>query len=137
MARIAWGVANAVMLPLFLFSVAVQYNDPDPVRWMSIYGAAAVVCALELWRKTPVWLPALLVLVAVVWAITIGYGAHADAVRHMFDQWEMKNVHVEEAREQYGLTIVAVWMLAVTAAAWRRRRRGAPLVADTGGPPRT
>jgi hypothetical protein len=117
------------MLPLFLFSVAVQYNDPDPIRWMAIYGIAAVVCGLELWRRTPTWLPAVVMLIAVAWAIGIGYGAHADAVRHMFDQWEMKNVHVEEAREQYGLTIVAAWMLAVTIAAWRRARRTGPIAA--------
>ena len=52
-----WTAANALMLPLFVLSVVVQYNDPDPIRWMSIYGAAAVVCGLELRRKTPLWLP--------------------------------------------------------------------------------
>jgi hypothetical protein len=116
------------MLLLFVFSVALQYNDPDPIRWMSIYGAAAVVCGFEMRRKTPLWLPAAIVVIALVWAISIGYGSHADAFRHMMDQWEMKNVHVEETREQYGLTIVAAWMLGVFVAGWlRRRHQGAAL----------
>lgn len=117
-----WTAANGLMLLLFVFSVALQYNDPDPIRWMSIYGVAAVVCGFEMRRRTPLWLPALVMLIAIVWAVSIGYGSHADAFRHMMDQWEMKNVHVEEAREQYGLTIVAVWMLLVLAATWLRRR---------------
>jgi Transmembrane family 220, helix len=127
MKAMLWTAANVIMLPLFLFSVALQYNDPDPIRWMSIYGISAVVCVLEIRRKTPLWLPALVALIAIVWAVSIGYGAHADAFRHMMDQWEMKNVHIEETREQYGLTIVYVWMLAEILAGVLRRRRGRPL----------
>src|SRR6185436_18072219 len=112
---------NAVMLPLFLLSVAVQYNDPDPIRWMAIYGAAAVVCVLEIRRRTPRWLPLVVAGVALAWAILgIGYLSHSDALGQMFAQWEMKNVHVEEERELYGLTIVTAWMLAVAIAVWRR-----------------
>jgi hypothetical protein len=36
----------------------------------------------------------------------------------------MKDVHVEEAREMYGLTIVAVWMIAIATATWLRAKRG-------------
>ena len=42
-ARLAWTLASA----LFVFSAAVQYNDPDPVQWMVVYGAAALLCALR------------------------------------------------------------------------------------------
>jgi hypothetical protein len=120
-----WTAANGVMLLMFLLSVAVQYNDPDPIRWMSVYGAAAVACVLEIRRKTPLWLPLVLALVAFIWALSIGYVSHNDAVAAMFAQWEMKNIHVEETREMYGLTIVWVWMLAVAVAWWVRRTRTA------------
>jgi Transmembrane family 220, helix len=33
-------VINWVMAVLFLFAAVVQYNDPDPVRWMAMYLAA-------------------------------------------------------------------------------------------------
>jgi len=112
------------MLALFLLSVAVQYNDPDPVRWMAIYGAAAIVCVFEIRRRTPLWLPAGVAAIALLWgAIGMGYASHSDALGQMFAHWEMKNIHIEEERELYGLTIVTVWMVAVGIAGWRRRTR--------------
>ena len=51
-------VANWVMLAAFLFSVAVQYNDPDPIRWMLIYGLAALACILKLMGRLNWYLPA-------------------------------------------------------------------------------
>jgi hypothetical protein len=35
-------VANAVMTLLFLVATFVQYNDPDPIRWMAIYGSSGL-----------------------------------------------------------------------------------------------
>ena len=31
---------HVVMALLFCLSIAVQYNDPDPIAWVCIYGAA-------------------------------------------------------------------------------------------------
>jgi hypothetical protein len=76
-----WTVANAIMLLMFVFSAAVQLNDPDPLPWMGIYGAAAAVCALETRRRTPAWAPVALALVALVWAGSIYYRAHRKHVR--------------------------------------------------------
>ncbi|MEO7822999.1 MAG: transmembrane 220 family protein, partial [Gemmatimonadaceae bacterium] len=45
------------MLLMFVFSTAVQLNDPDPLAWMAIYAAAAAVCGLEIRRRGPVWAP--------------------------------------------------------------------------------
>ena len=42
-----WKATNALALAAFLFSVAVQFNDPDPLRWVAVYGAAAIVCLLQ------------------------------------------------------------------------------------------
>ena len=35
------------MAVLFLFAVAVQYNDPDPLRWMVIYESYSNLVALK------------------------------------------------------------------------------------------
>jgi hypothetical protein len=45
----------------------------------------------------------------------------------MLEEFEMKDIRVEESREMYGLLIVAVWMLVVAVVLWRRQRalRGA------------
>ncbi len=35
----------------FIFAGAVQYNDPDPLHWMLIYFASALVCFLYLSKR--------------------------------------------------------------------------------------
>ena len=101
--------ANAVLCVLFLFAVAVQYNDPDPIRWMAMYGSAAVCCLLALIGRLPRILPAAVGLVALVWAVVLG----ASVVRGN------QPLNSEEGRETMGLVIVAFWM-----ALLRSPRRG-------------
>ncbi len=118
MAHSVWIGANILMLLLFVFSVAVQYNDPDPVRWMSIYGLAAVACGFTLAGHTlPWWLTVPVGAVALLWAATIAPRVLGKVpFREMFSAWEMKNIGIEELREMYGLVIVALWMAVLTVA---------------------
>ena len=104
-------VANWVMTAAFLFSVAVQYNDPDPVQWMLIYGLAALACVLRLDGRLRWYLPAAVGATALGWAVSlapdvIGKTSFGD----MFQSFHMINTIVEEAREMGGLLIVAAWM---------------------------
>jgi Transmembrane family 220, helix len=117
-----WTVANAIMLALFALSVVVQYNDPDPIVWMAVYCAAAVLCGLEMRSSTPLWAALALALGALAWAGFIALRVHDVPLGALVAAWEMKDVRIEEAREMYGLTIVGVWMLAVARAAWNRSR---------------
>ncbi len=56
---------------LFLLFAAVQYNDPDPIQWMLLYGGVAVHFALaarnRLYRPA-VWL---WLVTALIWAATL------------------------------------------------------------------
>ena len=119
-------LANWVMTAAFLFSVAVQYNDPDPIRWMSIYGLAALACILKLRDRLRWQFPAVVGAAALGWAASIvprviGQTTFGD----MFQSFHMINPVVEEAREMGGLLIVAVWMgvLVVASKKGRMRRR--------------
>lgn len=118
-----WTAANVVMLAMFAFSVAVQFNDPDPLPWLAIYGAAAIVCGFEIRRKTPLWAPLVVAAIALTWSGWIAARVHDIPIGALFAEWEMKDVGVEEAREMYGLAIVALWMLAIAGGAWARRSR--------------
>lgn len=120
-----WTAANVVMLLMFAFSVVVQFNDPDPLGWMAIYGAAAVACGVEIRRRTPFPAAAAIAALALAWGGIIALRAHDVPIPSLFASWEMQDVRVEEAREMYGLAIIAVWMTAITVASWRRRRRDA------------
>jgi hypothetical protein len=114
------------MLLMFALSGIVQFNDPDPSRWIAIYAAAAIVSGLEVTRRAGLALSALTAAVAFVWAATIAPRV-IGKVRFgdMFQEFEMRDVGVEESREMYGLLLVALWMSAVALAAWRRRVRSA------------
>lgn len=125
----AWTAANVVMLLLFGLSVLVQVNDPDPLPWMAIYGAAAIVCRLETLHSTPWWAACGVGVLALIWAATIAPRVLGIVpFTSMFQQFEMKDIGVEESREMYGLLIIALWMLAVEWAAVRRRRASAQRV---------
>jgi hypothetical protein len=117
-----WRAADAVMLLVFAFSAVVQVNDPDPLRWMAIYGLAAAACVLSLLRRAPRWLPAAVCAIALGWAATIaprviGRVPPSD----MFGAFEMRSTGIEESREMYGLLITAVWMAVVAIRASRPR----------------
>jgi hypothetical protein len=104
---------DLMMSSLFALAAAVQFNDPDPIRWITIYGAACALSLVVFFRRR-LW-PAAAVTVLVVavgWAALIALGGpDVSEYRHMFDAWEMKSPSVEEAREASGLLIVAVWMI--------------------------
>ena len=42
---------NIFFIILFVFSAALQYNDPDPYIWMPIYLYGAYLCYLAIQRK--------------------------------------------------------------------------------------
>jgi hypothetical protein len=100
------------MALLFAFAAAVQFNDPDPIRWIAVYSAAFVLSlAVAFGRRVPLIMTIAVGLVALTWAAAIAFGGPAASeYGHMFDAWEMKSPSVEEAREASGLILVAAWM---------------------------
>ena len=124
--------ANLLMSILFLFSAAVQVNDPDPLAWIAIYAAAATVCAwLAVAAPPGRWaraLPLAVSIVAVAWAgvIAARSSGHVPPLR-LFESWEMTDTRVEEDREMYGLLIVGAWMLIAGARPPVRAARSAPV----------
>ena len=110
-----------VMAALYAVSVALQYNDPDPLRWMAIYGAAAVASAMLPARRWAIPLALATAGAAVLWAALLfpelwGKVGFTDLWRKMSE----KGGAVEVEREVGGLIIVAGWL--VPAALLRRRQ---------------
>lgn len=98
---------------LFLYAVVVQFNDPDPVQWMLVYGAAAVLSALAAARRLAFWPPLVLAGVALAWAGAVLPPALAQDL----------SLAAEEPRELFGLLIVAGWSAGL--AVWARVSRPA------------
>lgn len=114
-------LANLVMLIAFVFGVIVQYNDPDPARWMAMYGAAALACGLYATGRKQWIAPAIVLVVATIWAATLAPAALGKVgFGELFEAFEMKDQRVEIGREFGGLMIIAAWMLVLTIASWRK-----------------
>jgi len=113
-----------VMAVLFLISAVLQYNDPDPIQWGAIYLAAALLSGWAAFRaQTLRWQPPALVgIVAVVWAIAIATHMHGTpAFADLFKTMKAETPPIEESREPLGLLIVALWMAIL---AFRHRGHG-------------
>lgn len=118
-------IANAAMACLFAFAAALQWNDPDPLPWIGIYGAAAVVAGLAMARRDAWTFGAAVGGVAGVWAAVLATRTVGVVdFRHIFDEFQMTrgDAGVEEARELVGLAIVAAWMIFVSVSSKRRTR---------------
>ena len=105
-------IATAAAALFFAWSASLQANDPDPLRWLAIYGGAALLSTLAaLPGALPLARPALaLSVVAAGWAASIAPGVIAAGA----------GTGTEVEREIAGLVLVGVWMLGLR---WRDRRR--------------
>lgn len=112
------------MAALFAFAVMVQYNDPDPLVWMTMYGAACGTAAVRAGRgSVPLALVVAVGTIALAWGGAVAAGGPGlDEYSDMFGAWEMKSTPIEEAREASGLFIVALWMAVLTVSEWRSRK---------------
>lgn len=109
------------MTALYLVSVGLQYNDPDPIRWMLIYGAAAVASTFLPLRRWAIPFAFVVAAAALIWAVVLtpeiwGRVGFTDLWRKMSE----KGGAVEVEREIGGLVIVVGWL--VIGALLRRRQ---------------
>jgi hypothetical protein len=112
------------MAALYLVSAGLQYNDPDPLRWMAIYLAATVAAVALPLRRWAIPLSIAVAVAALVWALVLfpdiwGRVGFTDLWKKMSE----KGGAVEIEREIGGLVIVVGWL--VLGAFLRRRQLGA------------
>jgi len=118
-------ILNYVMAACFLFSVIVQFNDPDPLLWMLIYGLAGAACVLAIGNRGSWIFPAAVGLAAMAWAIRLASNVIGKVTfGELFEAFEMKDERVEVAREFGGLLIIAFWMAVLVFDARRRKKAG-------------
>ena len=90
---------------LFSISAILQYNDPDALLWMAIYGLAMLVTLGFLFKKVPSQLPFVLGILGV-----FGFYYVLPEKFEGFAIGEGAIKNIEEAREAFGLLIIAVVM---------------------------
>lgn len=100
----------AIMFVVFAF---VQINDPDPIIWILIYGAMAVICVLAAFQIYPIKVMVGLALIYGIYSIYYFPGVrewlHQDDKSLLFDNLaKMQFSYIEESREFLGLMICVV-----------------------------
>ena len=114
-------VAAALMCGVFILSAAVQWNDPDPWRWIPLYSLAAVLAGLAAAGRLPLRPNAAALVLFTVLFVLAAPSLFA-ARRGAFTHWKMQSAGDEEAREAGGLALCALWSAVQTALARRARR---------------
>jgi len=105
-----------VLAVLFSLSVGLQINDPDPVRWMVMYGAAGIAVAVLPARRVFAWGAIIVGLVAAAWGAYLGSQVFDQlAISDLWMKMSEKGGAVEVGREAGGLAIVAVGLIGSSA----------------------
>jgi hypothetical protein len=113
---VSWAMAGLLFL-----CVALQYNDPDPIRWMLMYGAGAVASVLLPIKKPAAALALLVGMVTLAWAFYLIHSVWGlIGISDLTNKMSEKGGAVEVGREAGGLLIQGVWLM--LAAAYRGAR---------------
>jgi len=91
---------NLVVAAFFVLFTLVQYNDPDPLLWMIIYGLTALACVLYRLERLPPAVAAGYGVLALLLGLYLAY--------RVISQGQF--IFAEEGREMMGSFLVAIWM---------------------------
>ena len=117
---------NYLMISIFVLAAIVQYNDPQPLRWMLMYGAAALVCILYALKKLHWVTASTIVFISGVWTLLKIPQLTVYGFQHMFDDVYMIQTGVEAAREFLGLIIIFIWATTLGISTYREKRKKIP-----------
>ena len=119
-------VVNFLLAVVFLLFAFLQLNDPDPLVWILIYGAMAVVCVMAIFSYYRMRFLLALLVAFVVYSFFYLDGVmewlRLDNKAALFDDVaKMEHWYIEEAREFLGLLICVVVLVIYIAVARKRR----------------
>ena len=119
-------IVNFILAVMFLLFAFVQINDPDPVIWILIYGAMAVLCIMAIFEFYPtkftIGLLVLYVLYSIVYIPGVLEWLRQENKAMLFDDVaKMQYPYVEEAREFLGLVICIIVLIVFVIRARRKR----------------
>ncbi len=109
--------ASMAMAGVFALAVVVQWNDPDPVMWMLLYGSASAVslaAGAGSYFPRPTLALAVMYSAGAIWTFPAVLSSSLSA----YTSFKMRSTGDEVARECVGLILCAAWMFVL----WRRGR---------------
>jgi hypothetical protein len=108
----------------FLLFAYWQLNDPDPEIWAPIYIGAALFCALAIKGKHPIIPLSIVIIACLIGAVYFFPDSVGDWVSYELEQKDltMKTQESEEARETFGLLIVAAVLSYSVIIGWKKKQ---------------
>lgn len=107
-------ITNIILAIVFITFAALQYNDPDPYIWMFVYGVTALLCINVAMGRNFRLGNITVIIFSVIWMVLLipqlvewivgGMSSSASGNSE-------NTVHVELAREFFGLLITILTML--------------------------
>lgn len=102
-------ILQSIILLLLLAMVAVQYNDPDELFWVAVYGICALIPAIHLAKLDNVYLFGLAVLLC-IYAAAISFGGVIEYMQHLQTESLLQpmspdKLYLEQSREFFGALI--------------------------------
>jgi len=109
-------IVNFLLAAMFLTFAFLQINDPDPVIWILIYGAMAVLSIMAIFefypRKFIIGLTVLFVLYSALYVPGALEWLRQDNKSLLFDDLaKMQHPYIEETREFLGLLICIIVLI--------------------------
>lgn len=121
-------IIHAVLALMFLLFAIVQFNDPDPLIWILVYGAMVVVTVMAAFRYFNRWLLRALLLLFIAYSTLFVSGfwywlTHQDKGALFDDLAKMQYPYVEETREFLGLIICIIVLASYLVIAPKQRSK--------------
>lgn len=117
---------NVALTLWFLLNAAVQFNDPDPLRWVAIYCATTLIAGLAVFMRFYVPLIVFTLVVCLAWSLYLMPSVFELFLRHepreLLSGMSPDRPYVEEARESLGLLIAATALLYFLVLALRQKQ---------------
>jgi Transmembrane family 220, helix len=124
--RSPWRYVHLIFALLFAISTALQWNDPDPIRWMALYGSATVLAVLAFRGVRPTAAYAIVIIVCLVWMVSLRMGVEEFVAHHdpgaIARTMKADKPWIEETREFGGLGIVMTYCAVLLLVGLARRR---------------
>lgn len=117
---------NIFFALMFMAFAFLQVNDPDPVLWIIIYGAMAVVSVMAIFesynRKVLIVLAVFFVGYCIFLLPGVSEWLRQNNLSVLFDEgMKMQHLYVEEAREFLGLVICLLVLATYIFRAFRQK----------------
>lgn len=107
-------IVNIILTILFALFAVVQFNDPDPIVWVIIYGTVAVISGFAAAGKYDKNVILTVIGICIIWMLTLVPGVVDWVEKGMpsiTGSMKAESPHVEYLREFLGLFIMILVLL--------------------------